>query len=265
MRSEAKRVLDGLFSETVAVAATALDDESTCPYVAELDLIASATWRRRREFLAGRACAHAALRTIGRDGAPIGRGPMREPVWPAGVVGSISHSGELAGAVVARAGDAWGVGLDIELLDPPLEAAVQRLVLAPGELTHGRADEPTLSRASELTPGWADDLTLNRHLPKMAFAIKECVYKCLYPRTRWRLDFHDVLVEIDPAARCWRAAVDERFRLGGAPLAVLEGRLATCDRYVLVGLLMASAGPDRGTGRSPHGRRRPRACSSASG
>ncbi|MGI8413764.1 MAG: 4'-phosphopantetheinyl transferase family protein [Solirubrobacteraceae bacterium] len=240
MRAEAEAALDGLFPATVAGAVLTLDDEVPCPYPAELDAIAGAAWRRQREFLAGRACAHAALRAIGHDGQPIGSGPMREPLWPAGVVGSISHAGRLAGAVATRAVDAWGVGMDIELLDPPLHAAVQRLVLSPGEL-----------RAAP-------------ELAKIAFAIKECVYKCLYPRTRWRLDFHDVGVEIDSPSGGWRAAVDRRFRLDGQPLAAMQGRFATCGPYVVVGLVMASAGPDPGTGRSPRGHPRHRACSSAS-
>ncbi len=80
---------------------------------------------------------------------------MREPLWPAGVVGSISHSGELAGAVVARASDAWSVGLDIELLDPPLDAAVQRMVLGPAR--HASAGDP------ERAPARASRATLARH------------------------------------------------------------------------------------------------------
>lgn len=240
VEAEAAGVVRDLVPDTVAVAVATLGDELPCPYARELEVIAGASSRRRREFLAGRACAHAALRALGRDGAPIGRGAMREPLWPAGVVGSIAHGGHLAGALAARAAETWSVGLDIELLDPPLEDAVARLVLRPGELTPGR------------------------HLARVAFAIKECIYKCLYPATGWALGFHDVVVDIDPASGRYTAAVDPRWRLDGHPLSALEGGFATWSGHVLAVLVMASAGQGRGTGRSPREHRRPRACSSAS-
>jgi 4'-phosphopantetheinyl transferase EntD len=203
-----------------------LDDEPPCPYPAERAAIASGMPRRRREFLAGRACAHAALRAIGRDGVAVGRGPMREPLWPAGAVGSISHAGDLAAAIAARAADAWGVGLDIELLDPPLDAAVERLVLRPGELARAAPADP-----------------LGPHHPKIAFAVKECVYKCLFPRTQWPLAFHDIEVEINPDRHRFRAVVDDRFRLAGLPLPPLEGRFEVVGDYVLVGLWVGPEGP----------------------
>lgn len=163
-------------------------------------MVATATAARRREFLAGRRCAHAALRAIGRDeGLAVGRGVMREPLWPAGVVGSISHAGGLAGAVAARTADAWGLGLglglDIEVLEPPLDAALERIVMGPGEL-------PRPARAHPLEP----------YRSKITFSVKECLHKCLFPRTRWALDFHDVAVDVDLDATGYEAVVDEGFR-----------------------------------------------------
>jgi 4'-phosphopantetheinyl transferase EntD len=212
VEAEAAKAIGGLFAENVAAAVATLAHEAPCPYRSELRAIAGARCSRRREFLAGRACAHAALRVIGRDGQPVSRAATREPLWPDGVVGSISHAGTYAAAIVARGAEAWSVGLDIELLDPPLDAALERMVLTPSELAG------------------------SRRLAKIAFAVKECVYKCLFPRTGWRLGFHDVAVEIDPARGCYRAAVDERFRLGRGSLPALEGRLAIWNGYVLVGL-----------------------------
>jgi len=250
-------VLAPLFSPGAAgVLARVADSEPSCHHPSERAAVGGAGLRRRREFLAGRACAHAALRAVGRDGHPLGRGEEREPLWPPGVVGSISHAEGLVGAVVAPAAAAWGVGLDIELLDPPLDAAVERLVLAPAELA--RPPGPTARLAA--------------HRTKIAFAVKECVYKGLFPRTRWPLDFRDVTVEFD-AERCrYRALVDDRFRLAGLPLAPLEGRFTLLGGHILVGLwigaegpVTASAGPDPGTDRSPRARRPPRACSSACG
>lgn len=219
--------LTALFPPTVGTALARLADERRdCPYPAERDALARASGRRQREFLAGRACAHAALRAIGRDGRPVGRGATGEPLWPAGVAGSISHAGELAVAAAAPLAEAWGVGLDVELLDPPLDAAVERLVLRPDEL--GRA-----AAAGDLGP----------ERGKIGFAAKECVCKCLFPRTRWLLEFGDVAVEIDSERCRFRAAVGDRFRLAGAPLAPLDGRFALAGGYVLTGLWIGPEGP----------------------
>ena len=220
-------VLTQLFPPAAGTALTRVGDEQPdCPYPSERAVTAGASGRRRCEFLAGRACAHAALRAIGGDGLPIGRGAMREPLWPSGVVGSISHAGGLAGAVVAPAGAAWGVGLDIEVVGPPLDAAVERLVLSPAELsgTDG-ARRPDPERA------------------KIAFAAKECVYKCLFPRTRWPLELHDAAIEVDTDRCRYRAVVDERFRHDGVPLPPLQGRFAIVGSHVLAGLWIGPGGP----------------------
>ncbi|MDQ6910424.1 MAG: hypothetical protein M3Z84_06530 [Actinomycetota bacterium] len=103
-----------LLPQTVSGRVARLDDQwapSADP--AEVPPLGAAP-QRRREFLGGRACAHAALSAIGRDDGPTAVGARHEPTWPPGVVGSISHGGEWAGAVVALDVDAIGLGLDIE-------------------------------------------------------------------------------------------------------------------------------------------------------
>ncbi|MDQ3932236.1 MAG: 4'-phosphopantetheinyl transferase superfamily protein [Actinomycetota bacterium] len=181
---------------------------------------------RRYQFTAGRACAHAALRTIGYEGQPVGRGSAGEPLWPPGVVGSISHAGDLAGAVVARAEEAWGLGLDVERLEPPLAPNVERLVLTDSERTCIRPQHD-----------------LEAYRGKVAFCVKECVHKCLFPATRWVLDFQDVVVEVDLFRSRYRAVVDDRFRLQGLPLLPLEGRFAVVEGYLLAGLCVPPPGP----------------------
>jgi 4'-phosphopantetheinyl transferase EntD len=58
----------------------------------EEDLVANAVVRRRCEFVTARRCAHQALAKLGHAPAPIRTGPKREPQWPAGLVGSITHT-----------------------------------------------------------------------------------------------------------------------------------------------------------------------------
>ena len=75
--------------------------------------VAGTVEKRRREFALGRTCAHAALAQLNRDGGPIMRAGDGAPVWPAGIVGSITHTQGYAAAIAAAAGFA-GLGVDAE-------------------------------------------------------------------------------------------------------------------------------------------------------
>jgi 4'-phosphopantetheinyl transferase EntD len=88
----------------------------------------SAVAKRRETFRLGRLAAHAALEAIGLDTGPILAGPHREPIWPEGVTGSISHVPGLAVAIVAPTNQTDGVGVDIESVRfaPELETQVPR-------------------------------------------------------------------------------------------------------------------------------------------
>jgi 4'-phosphopantetheinyl transferase EntD len=196
--------------EVVGVLALIGDVDS--PHAEERRAVAGAGERRRREFLSGRACAHAALAGLGRDEGAIGVGPSRQPLWPAGVVGSISHAGAWAGAVVAPAAAVWAVGLDLEPLDPPLDFAVERLV--------------------GVRPDPADP-----YRSKLAFSAKECVYKCLFPATGWPLAFGDVTVELDPVAGRFSARVAAPYH--HPPL---EGRVVIHDGYLFTSLCLPRTG-----------------------
>jgi 4'-phosphopantetheinyl transferase EntD len=60
---------------------------------------------------------------LGYPEVPIGRGPGREPLWPAEVVGSITHCDGYRAAMVAPVGVFAGVGLDAEP-NAPLDESV---------------------------------------------------------------------------------------------------------------------------------------------
>jgi 4'-phosphopantetheinyl transferase EntD len=77
-------------------------------------LVANAAQKRRRDFALGRACAHAALSALGQGGAAIGKDENGAPLWPAGILGSITHTKAYAAALVAKAHHVGGVGVDAE-------------------------------------------------------------------------------------------------------------------------------------------------------
>ena len=70
---------------------------------------------RAKSFLMGRAAARQALKEAGdNSNSPILRNKDKSPMWPDGYIGSISHSGEHAIALVAKASDYRSIGVDIE-------------------------------------------------------------------------------------------------------------------------------------------------------
>ena len=81
---------------------------------AEAILVEGAVDKRRRDFALGRACARAALAQCGLADAVIGQDAARRPVWPAGIVGSITHTAGYAAALAAPAARHAGLGVDAE-------------------------------------------------------------------------------------------------------------------------------------------------------
>lgn len=79
------------------------------------DSIARSVRKRQAEFLFGRLAARLALEDLRVPAATeIGIGAAREPLWPDGIAGSISHSGRYAAATAMRLGRHRGIGVDIE-------------------------------------------------------------------------------------------------------------------------------------------------------
>lgn len=141
--------------------------------------------RRLREFATGRLCARGALASLGIYEFPLHVNADRTPRWPAGVVGSITHTDGFCGAIAARDDDARALGLDVE--------------------RRGRVDEDLVPRIftrreHERYRGFAPDA---RDLfATLTFSAKEAYYKCQFFLTRRWLDFTDVELDVafDPDA-----------------------------------------------------------------
>ncbi|MEU4477544.1 4'-phosphopantetheinyl transferase superfamily protein [Micromonospora sp. NPDC023966] len=195
------------------------DIPGEAPYPGEEDLLARAVEARRREFVTARRCAREALARLGYAPAPIRPGPRREPLWPAGVVGSITHCAGYRAAAVARDTALAGLGIDAEPHEP-LPDGVTKVVTTAGEpesLARLRAAHPAV------------------HWDRLLFSAKESVYKAWYPLTgRW-LGFEDAELAVDPAAGSFtaRVLVDATRADGGPPLATLHGRWLVADGLVV--------------------------------
>jgi 4'-phosphopantetheinyl transferase EntD len=156
----------------VSHATSFLDETGMTPE--EADYIAAAVPRRRAEFATVRRLARRGMRELGLHGeATILPGPSRAPLWPHGIVGSLTHCAGFAGAAVARSSRIVGIGIDAEPAVPlPPDAA---------DIVLRREEREWLA---EREPNWS----------AAVFSAKESVYKTWHPSTgRW-LDFHDAVI-----------------------------------------------------------------------
>lgn len=175
----------------------------------EEDLVANAVEGRRREFVTARRCARDALTKLGYRPVAIRAGPKREPQWPSGVVGSITHTAAFRAAAVAPQSIFASIGIDTEQ-DGPLPQGVEEEITVAGEPEM----LATLVRAFPVT-----------HWGRLLFSAKESIYKAWYPLTSRWLGFEDVRLTIDPAGTFTaRLLIDGTRADGEPPLTELRGR-----------------------------------------
>ena len=119
-----------------------------------------------------RRCAHSGCPTIA-----ILADERRAPLWPDGVVGSITHGAGVTAAAVALRRDVAMLGIDVEQA---------------GDLDE---DDAAIIVTSEEHQRASDELGADAG--RVLFSAKESIYKAWYPATGQWLDFHDVIVTIE--------------------------------------------------------------------
>lgn len=178
-------------SDVCAVALELLEPELTLRSLAVSDAEAGAGLeravpKRRAEFAAGRHAAALALARYGCFGR-VSRAPGGEPDWPAGFCGSISHGAGVAVAVVARNDAYRSLGVDVERVIAPEQAAeIASRIMSPDEFAVFRRGLPSMSA--------------NEHL-SLGFSAKESLYKCLNPLAHEFIAFEAARVlRVEPEA-----------------------------------------------------------------
>lgn len=137
-----------------------------------------ATQKRQREFLAGRWCAMQALQGLGAGSTHVAVADDRAPIWPDGVIGSITHTGDFAAAAVAWAADVAGLGINSEqIIDPAAAGDIADICMV---------NEAMLFKVAQ-GRSFCEFCTF-------VFSAKEAVFKCLFPHTRKFLEFSDVRI-----------------------------------------------------------------------
>ena len=143
---------------------------------------------RQIEFATGRLLARKLLRDLGYPEMSIERDQDRVPVWPSGVVGSISHTDSACLVAVSADASLRGVGVDVEVSETRTQRFLERITSA-------------AERAR-----FADPSAALRAVTKI-FSVKEAVYKACFPELREHWGFRDVDVTLDSASHRFRAVV----------------------------------------------------------
>ncbi|WFU06777.1 4'-phosphopantetheinyl transferase superfamily protein (plasmid) [Rhizobium sp. CB3171] len=173
-------MLEKLLPPNVAVQTSRANEVPEIQVMAgEESAIATAVKSRRHEFSIGRACARAALCKLGFPSCPIPSGPNREPLWPSGIVGSITHCAGFYAAAVAMQKDYIALGIDAEV-DEELPSGVLSLI------------------SSHEERRWIANASEHINWERLLFSAKESIFKAWFPLTREWLGFQDAVVTIIP-------------------------------------------------------------------
>ena len=213
MLAEERTLISTLFPDSVVwVSGDGSIEHALFPEEAEA--VANSLEKRRREFAQGRGYAREALRMLGVEAVAILSRADRAPIWPDGVVGTITHTAGLIVAAVARASEIIGMGIDAESRAQPMKRGLDRFIRTPAE--RERSDIP-----EDLDP------------VRLAFSAKESIHKCVAPLSGVRLGFHDVELDFDlPNAR-FRASLMTTKHDTLPDFSAIEGRFAVTPNYVL--------------------------------
>ncbi|HEY4078846.1 MAG TPA: 4'-phosphopantetheinyl transferase superfamily protein [Rhizomicrobium sp.] len=131
---------------------------------------------RLRDFTLGRHCAHAVLARLGQPDFAIAPDANGAPIWPEGIIGSITHTKGYAAALAGRTDMFLAVGVDAERIGGVTENLYSRLFTA--------AECVRLSMQD--AKGRGRDATI-------LFSAKEAVYKaCNNLAGGERISFQDI-------------------------------------------------------------------------
>ncbi|MFI6045725.1 4'-phosphopantetheinyl transferase Npt [Nocardia sp. NPDC051321] len=196
---------------------------------AEEHLIAKAVEKRRRDFIGARHCARLALAELGEPPVAIGKGERGAPIWPRGIVGSMTHCDGYRAAALAHKMRFRSIGIDAE----PHAA-----------LPEGVLDSVSLPPERE----WLNTTYSGLHLDRLLFCAKEATFKAWWPLTdRW-LGFEDahITFEIQDSSEdsghgTFRSEllVPGQTNDGGVPLISFDGRWLIADGFILTAIVHA--------------------------
>ncbi|MES2764262.1 MAG: 4'-phosphopantetheinyl transferase superfamily protein [Bacteroidota bacterium] len=133
--------------------------------------------KRLCHFSTGRHCAKKVIENLNVADNEILIGSDNVPVWPKGIVGSISHTNGMVGAVAAKSSELLSIGMDIE--------EIGRVKGNMWDMLYTPAEQKYLYQLPEKEKALYTTLL---------FSMKESFYKLQYPLTQNKLWFTDVQI-----------------------------------------------------------------------
>ncbi|WP_168194941.1 4'-phosphopantetheinyl transferase family protein [Chromobacterium phragmitis] len=176
--------------------------------------------KRKSEYLAARYLCKLLLAERGLP-TQVGSGQHRQPLWPEGWVGAITHSAGVAVAALAPAADGCMFGLDLERwMSDKTADNVESGILVDGE-------------RDALAGAWPFTRALT-----LAFSAKESLFKALYPRVGGYFDFDAAeMADVDWVAGRFLIRLRKTLAPGLEAGRAFEGGFHVMDGQVLTLIL----------------------------
>jgi enterobactin synthetase component D len=144
----------------------AYSDELFSAYnIAFPTILNAAVDKRKSEYLAGRTLVSHGFAQLNIPPQIVPSGEKRNPIWPAGVQGSITHSREYCACILTTLPDRF-VGIDVEwLLSDNALRSVRHVAMS----------------EHDITIFTSQSIFTEQHFATLLFSAKETLYKALYP------------------------------------------------------------------------------------
>ncbi len=168
-------LLASLFPGCVRASELRQQGDPALLYDDEARQIVGCAQRRVLDFTGGRLCARRSLLELGVEARSLQIGRDRQPCWPAGITGSITHTDGFCGAVLALRQQVHALGVDAEIVGSVSEDLWPEILV--------RSERVAL----QVLP---DDQA--QRVAALMFSAKEAYFKCQYSITGEWLDFHAV-------------------------------------------------------------------------
>ncbi len=162
---------------------TAYQDHLFVDYgITRPESLKNAVVKRKSEFLAGRALSSIVLRQLGVTETEILIGKHRNPLWPQGARGSISHAGDTVLSAVSLEESVSAIGIDVEeIMGSETASNIYKSIV----------NDDELALMAETGIPFEKILTI-------VFSAKESFFKAAYPSVGEYFDFDAVsLVKVD--------------------------------------------------------------------
>ncbi|MDO8775873.1 MAG: 4'-phosphopantetheinyl transferase superfamily protein [Burkholderiaceae bacterium] len=180
--------------------------------------IKQAVAKRKSEYLAARIASRDLMRLFGIDDAQITLKENRAPLWPSGIVGSITHTDNVTVIAAGRERDINGVGIDCEkIVEHEIVDKLSEHVLTENEIV--------LMRRMGICP---------RDFFTLAFSAKESLYKAVNGYYGISPEFKDAQLErLDIASGQFVVKLEVARHNGRGIYKQFNGQALFFDKYVM--------------------------------